>query len=381
VTGRPVVRTAEPPGAAPDAALITAVALLAGFGLVMIHSTTAPIAGHGTLGLSPHFLRHAGALALGVAGAALVSRLPLGLWRGLALPVWGLAVLLLVATLVEGVTVNGARRWLAVPGTEVRFQPVELAKVATVLALATLVGRGEARPNSPARLWGPALLALIPAALLVAQPDLGNAVVLLLLAGALLFVAGAPVRVFAAPALIGMAGIVAYVATRPYASRRLTGFLDPWARADAEGFQLVQSFVGFARGGLFGVGIGDGRQKLYYLPEAHTDFILAVVAEEAGVVGVLAVLGAFAALAIAGLRIARVARDRFALLVAFGATLLLALPAILNAAVVTGSVPPKGLPLPFVSYGRTALLSAFLATGLLLAVARCAPAEARRFRT
>ncbi len=380
MTGRPVARTADAPTPAPDAALITAVALLAGFGLVMIHSTTAPMAGAGAFGLSPHFLRHAGALVLGVAGAALVSRLPLALWRGVALPLWLFAVALLVATLVDGVTVNGARRWLALPETDMRFQPVELVKVATVLAVATLVGRGETRPNSPARLWGPALLAIIPAALLVAQPDLGNAVVLLLLVGALLFVAGAPVRVFAAPAMVGLAGLAAYVATRPYAWSRLTGFLDPWARSDAEGFQLVQSFVGFARGGLFGVGIGDGLQKLYYLPEPHTDFILSVVAEEAGVVGVLAVLGAFAALSIAGLRIARAARDRFALLVAFGATLLLALPAALNAAVVTGSVPPKGLPLPFVSYGRTALLAAFLTTGLLLAVARYAPGEAPRFR-
>jgi cell division protein FtsW len=209
---------------------------------------------------------------------------------------------------------------------------------------------------------------------------MGNAVVLLLLVGALLFVAGAPLRIFAAPAVLGAASIAAYVATRAYAWSRLTGFLDPWARSDAEGFQLVQSFVGFARGGLFGVGIGDGLQKLYYLPEAHTDFILSVIAEEAGVVGVLAVLGAFAAVAIAGLHIARAARDRFALLVGFGATLLLVLPAALNTAVVTGSVPPKGLPLPFVSYGRTALLAAFLVTGLLLAVARCAPGEVQRFR-
>lgn len=380
MNGRTIAPSATAPGAAPDAALITAVALLAGAGLVMVHSTTAPMAAGGVLGLSPHFLRHSGALIVGVAGAAFVSRLPLRLWRGIALPLWMLAVALLVVTLVDGVTVNGAKRWLAVPGTGFRVQPVELVKVATVLAVATLVGRGEARPNSPARLWGPALLAIVPAALLVAQPDLGNAVVLLLLVGALLFVAGAPVRIFAAPALIGLAGLGTYVATRAYAWSRLTGFLDPWARSDAEGFQLVQSFVGFARGGLTGVGIGDGLQKLHYLPEAHTDFILSVIAEEAGVIGVLAVLGAFAALAIAGLHIARAARDRFALLVGFGATLLLVLPAALNVAVVTGSVPPKGLPLPFVSYGRSALLAAFLATGLLLAVARCAPAEAQRFR-
>jgi len=205
-------------------------------------------------------------------------------------------------------------------------------------------------------------------------------VLLLAMGGALLFVAGAPLRVFTPPLLLGGLGVAAYVASRDYAWRRLVGFLDPWARSDAEGFQLVQSFVAFARGGLLGVGIGDGRQKLYYLPEAHTDFILAVVAEETGALGALAVLGAFAALAVAGVGIARRARDRFALLLAFAATALLVLPALANAAVVTGSLPTKGLALPFLSYGRSALLTGFAAVGLLLAVARQASPAPGRFR-
>ncbi len=365
---------------APDAALLAAVIGLAGFGLVMIHSTTAPFSGQGSFGVSPHFLRHLGALAIAGTGAWLVSQIPLGFWRVVALPLWAGALVLLISTLLAGVEVNGAQRWLAVPGIGFRFQPAELAKVATVLAVAFLCSRSEARPNSPSRLWGPALLAVTPAALLILQPDLGNAVVVLLLTCALLFVAGTPLRVFTLPAFMGATLVGTYVFTTPYAWRRLTGFLDPWARSDAEGFQLVQSFVGFARGGLTGVGIGDGRQKLYYLPEAHTDFILAVIAEEAGLIGVLAVLGAFAALVVAGLQIARRANDRFAMLLAFGATMLLAIPAALNAAVVTGSVPPKGLPLPFLSYGRTALVAAFFAAGVLIAVARQAPVDEQRFR-
>jgi cell division protein FtsW len=361
MTGDSVEQTRAGIGPAPDAALVTAVALLTGCSLVMIHSTTAPMAGEGVLGVSPHFLRHSAALILGAIGGLAVSRLPLVLWRRLALPMWLATVVLLLATLFFGVTVNGAQRWLEVPGLGLRFQPAEAAKLATVLAVAALVSRGDTRPNSPARLWAPTLLALIPAALLVAQPDLGNAVVLLLLAGAILFVAGAPVRVFAMPALLGVVGLGAYVATQTYAWNRLTGFLDPWAR-------------------LTGVGIGDGRQKLFYLPEAHTDFILSVIAEEAGLLGVLVVLGAFVAFVLAGLQIARNARNRFALLVGFGATLVVALPAALNVAVVTGSIPPKGLPLPFVSYGRTAIMAAFFAAGLLIAVARQAPAPAERFR-
>ena len=150
----------------------------------------------------------------------------------------------------------------------------------------------------------------------------------------------------------------------------MLGFLDPWSRASAEGFQLVQSFVAFGRGGIAGVGLGDGRQKLYYLPEAHTDFVLSVVAEEAGLIGVLIVLGGFVALLIAGLRIALAATQRFALLLAFGMTALLTVPALLNAAVVMGCVPTKGLTLPFLSYGRSSLVVSCLAVGILFSVAR-----------
>jgi cell division protein FtsW len=378
--GRPVAHAPVRPAAAPDAALLAAVALLAGLGLVMIHSATAPYTGEAGL-FAPHFERHAAAVLVGALLAVGVARTPLAFWRRAALPLWGVGVSLLVATLVAGVQVNGARRWLVAPGLGVRFQPAELAKFATALAVAALLARPDERPpTTPARLAAPGLLALIPAALLVAQPDLGNAVLLALLVGGLLFIAGAPLRLFAWPGLAGAVFVAAYVWVKPYAWARLTGFLDPWARSDNEGFQLVQSFVGFARGGVFGMGVGDGRQKLWYLPEAHTDFILSVVAEELGLVGVLAVLGTFAAVAVAGIQIARAARDRFALLVAFGATAMLAVPAVLNTAVVTGAVPTKGLPLPFLSYGRTSLMAAFAAVGLLAAVARQTPAEPRRWR-
>ena len=147
-------------------------------------------------------------------------------------------------------------------------------------------------------------------------------------------------------------------------------FLDPHADPEGKGFQLLQSFVAFGHGGLSGVGIGGGWQKLFYLPEAHTDFVLALVAEELGLIGVLLVLGAFTALLIAGTRIARQARSRFGLLVAFSVTTLLTVPAIINAGVVMGVLPTKGLPLPFLSYGRTSLVLSCAAVGLLLGLAR-----------
>jgi cell division protein FtsW len=156
--------------------------------------------------------------------------------------------------------------------------------------------------------------------------------------------------------------------------------MDPWERPLGEGFQLVQSFVAFGRGGLFGVGLGNGQQKLAYLPEAHTDFILSLVAEELGLVGVLIVLGGFAGLLVAGTRIATRASDRFALLVAFGMTALLTVPAVVNASVVMGLLPTKGLTLPFLSYGRTSLIVCCFTLGLLLGVARDGATHSQRGR-
>ncbi len=349
---------------APDGGLLLAASVLAAVGLVMVYSATAPL--HLGRVLPPHFLRHLGATGLGIAVATLALRVPLPVWRRAALPLWVTAVALLAATLVVGVRVNNARRWFDLGGFV--FQPGELAKLATLVAMAALLAQAPRRsPRALAPVLG---LAVLPAGLLVLQPDTGNAVLLLVLAAALLFVAGTPLRVLVAPGAIAAAVLMAAVALRPYALARVRAFLDPWGTSQAEGFQIVQSFVAFGRGGALGVGLGDGRQKLHYLPEAHTDFVLSVVAEELGLVGVALVLGAFAALWLAGCRIAGRARDRFALLAVFGMTSLLVVPAALNAAVVMGLVPPKGLTLPFLSYGRSSLLVCFLALGLLLRAGR-----------
>jgi cell division protein FtsW len=296
---------------------------------------------------------------------------PTASWRRLALPFWLVCMALLFATLLFGVEVNGARRWLAVPGMDFRFQPAELAKLATALAVAAVVARRDGHEELSGRraIWG-GVLALPPIALLVDQPDLGNAVLLSGITALLLVVAGTRLARLVAPGVIAFLGVAFYVTNHDYARRRIVGFLDPWSTSLGEGFQLVQSFVAFGRGGLFGVGLGNGQQKLAYLPEAHTDFILALVAEELGLVGVLAVLGGFAALLVAGTRIATRANDRFALLVAFGMTALLTVPALVNASVVMGMLPTKGLTLPFLSYGRTSLIASCMALGILLGVAR-----------
>ncbi len=356
--------------------LVLAAAVLAGLGVVMSYSTTATMQLDAPI--PPLFLKHVGALVMGGLAAAAAATVPLPVWRRLALPLWLLCVALVATTLVAGVQVNGATRWIELPGLGFRFQPVEPLKCATVLLVASIVARRDGKDElSVQRLLAAGALTLVPMGLLVAQPDLGNAVLIGLIVFLLLVVAGVPLLRLVAPAVIGAGAVALYVSRNEYAWRRVTGFLDPWASPLDEGFQLVQSYVAFGRGGLFGAGLGNSHQKLAYLPEAHTDFILALVAEELGLVGVLVVLGAFAALLVGGTRIAGRASDRFTLLLAFGLTALLTVPALVNGAVVMGLVPTKGLTLPFLSYGRTSLISSCFALGLLIAAARQAPREAR----
>ncbi len=354
----------KPASARLDGGLVAPVALLTGVGIVMVYSATAPLA-IGEM-VPPHFVRHLVAVGLALVCAAVAMRIPLVAWRRIAVPLWVVAVVLLAVTMVAGVEVSGARRWLALPGVPVRFQPAEVTKWATVLAVAALLAKSGGRGVRP---WRAALgLVVPPVGLLLLQPDFGSAALVVVLVALMLFVAGVPVGRLVVAAAAACVGTGAYAALRPYALARWKGFLDPWQTAGAEGFQLVQSFVAFGRGGSFGVGLGDGRQKLFYLPEAHTDFILSVVAEELGLVGVLVVLGAFAALIVAGTRIARRAPDPFALLVAFGMTALIVVPATVNAAVVMGLLPTTGFPLPFLSLGGNSLLTCALALGILLRI-------------
>ena len=356
-------------GAPQTSGVIVVTALLSTIGLVMVYSATAPFA-LGQL-IPPHFVRQAIGLAVGLVLAVIASRLSPEHWRRLALPMWAFSVAVLLLVPLLGDKVNGSRRWLTLPGVGFQFQPSEFARWATLVVVATvLAGRDQVvrRPLAPALVAF--ALAAVPAGLIFVEPDTGSAVVLLGLVAVLLFVAGTPLHVFVLPAGALTAALGVAIAMRPYVVDRILAFVDPWARADDEGFQLVQSFIAFGRGGLLGVGLGDGRQKLYYLPEAHTDFVLSVLAEELGLVGVAFVIGAFAALLIAGCRIAVRTKDRFSFLMAAGMTALLTVPAALNAAVVMGMVPPKGIAMPFLSYGRTSLLVSFLAVGTLVGVAR-----------
>jgi cell division protein FtsW len=357
-----------------DGAVVLSALGLTAIGVLMNYSTTAAL----EIGqaLPPLALRHVIGVAAALVCGVFAVRAPLKTWERAAVPLWGITVVLLVATLAFGTTANGARRWLLIPGVPVAIQVAELAKFATALVVATLLaGVPPKQLGSLALLQRVAVFVAIPVGLLLLQPDFGSAVMLCAVVGFVLFAAGVPMRVLVLPVVVLAAGAALYVTVRPYAAARVRGFVDPWQSAHAEGFQLVQSFVAFGRGGAFGVGLGNGLQKLSYLPEAHTDFILSMVAEEMGLAGVLLVLGLFAALCFAGLRIASRARQPFALLVACATTALIVVPAICNAAVVMGLVPTKGLTLPFLSHGTNSLLCSALAVGILLRAGRDAGAS------
>jgi cell division protein FtsW len=269
--------------------------------------------------------------------------------------------------LVMGTAVNGARRWLS--RGIIDFQPSELAKLAVVLWLAALLSNRRA-PESLGELAKPiGLTVLGVCALVLAEPDLGTAIAIVLVVAAMLVVAGTPMRVLGSAAGIVVALALAAIWLEPYRRERLLSFLDPWSDSEGAGFQTVQALIALGSGGFFGVGLGESVQKINFLPESTTDMILAIVGEELGLVGVTAVVVAFAVFAYAGLTVAARTKDPFGKLVAAGLTTLVAGQAVVNLAAVLGLAPLTGIPLPFVSYGGSSLMVGLAAVGILLNIA------------
>jgi cell division protein FtsW len=274
-----------------------------------------------------------------------------------------------------GVTVNGATRWVGAGALQ--FQPSELLKLALVLYAAQLLA---ARPRSTRTLGGlvKPLLLVVGAAclLLLKQPDMGTAMVICFAIGTLLVAAGIPMRnlglILAVLAFLALV----FAILEPYRRQRLTSFVNPWADAGKTGFQAVQAMTAIGSGGFFGRGLGESVQKIFYLPEAHTDMILAIIGEELGIIGITAVAALYGMIAYAGLRAAKLAKERYAKLVAVGVTAVILCQAILNFFAVMGLAPLTGVPLPFISYGNSNLVVLLGAMGLLLNVASN-PAQAR----
>ena len=358
---------------APDVWLFGVAVVLLSIGVVMVYSASAIVAADRFR--DPYFFlkKQLFWAVLGAGCLWLMLRLDYRRLERWVLPLLVAALALLVLVLIPpiGQAINGTRRWIRLG--PVSFQPAELAKLALVVYLAAfLARRREALENFRRDLLPPLVVAGVLAALVFAQPDLGNCLTLLVLTFALLFLAGGRVRhlgLVLAPAL-PLVAIAVWMA--PYRLRRITAFLDPWSDPRGSGFQIIQSWLALGNGGLVGRGIGASTQKLFYLPEPHTDFIFAILGEELGFVGALVVVALFVVLVWRGLRIGLRAPEPFGAYLALGITVLIATQTLVNLGVVTGLLPTKGLPLPFVSFGGSALLVTMLSTGVLLNISQYA---------
>ena len=351
--------------------LYTATLCLLAGGAVMVYSaSSAESLLNGSGDASFYLKRYVAFGLLGLLLLHVASRHGLAVIRALTPFLLVASFVLTVAVMLPGmgVTANGATRWLG--AGPLQFQPAELLKVSLVLYAAQVLA---ARPRSTKTLGGivKPLLLVVGAAclLLLKQPDMGTAMVICFSIGALLVAAGTPPRHLAliAGVLAGLALIVALA--EPYRRARLTSFLDPFSDAGDSGFQAVQALTAIGSGGFFGVGLGESVQKIFYLPEAHTDMILAIIGEELGLLGILGVIGLYGMIAYAGLRTAKLARDLHSKLLAAGITGLILCQATLNFFAVLGMAPLTGVPLPFLSYGSTNLIVLLGAMGLLLNVA------------
>ena len=345
-------------------------------GLVEVYSVSsarAVIEGDSPTSLIKKQLMYA---AVGFGTLALVARVGMDRLRKIAPAAIGASIAMLLAVLalplaggpVHGVLVNGAKRWLAIG--PIQLQPSEIAKMALILWIAMAVARDPKRITRPGGLLPFAVLTGLLGALVVIEPDLGTTGLLVMTAFAMVFVAGAPVRKLGAVAGTVAGLVVLIVLVSPYQRSRVTTFLNPWADPTGSGFQSVQGQIAIGSGGIFGVGPGNSIQKNFFLPEAHTDMIAAIIGEELGLIGLAAVILAFVAIGIAGFRIALHARDVHQRLIATGITALICLQAGVNLAQVFGVLPVTGVPLPFVSAGGTSLVVFLAGVGVLVNIAR-----------
>jgi cell division protein FtsW len=368
---RPAARRVAPP--LEHRILMTATLCLLAFGAVMVYSASSPLGvlngqGNGT----GDFFRYLIFGALGLAAMHVLER------RGLTLLDQRMANLLLLGSFTLlvlvllpgfGVDILGARRWFS--AGPIQFQPSELMKIALVLYVARYLADHPNRMRGFRQAMAPILIVAGPACLLiVAEPDLGTTLVVVLTLVMLLLAAGMPLRYLGILAAVAVVAILLMAVAQPYQRARLTSFLNPWASKSTAGFQAVQGQIALGSGGLLGVGLGKSVQKIYYLPEAQTDFILAVTGEELGVMGIFGVVFLYAMIAYAGLRTARRAATRYAKLLATGLTSLILCQGILNIFVVLGLAPLTGVPLPFISYAPTNLCVMLASVGLLLNISR-----------
>lgn len=351
--------------------LLVVLAVLGVLGLVMILSASSVVSLEETGSSWTYFVKQAEWVSLGLVVAVVALHFDLSELRRFSIPVLALSIVGLLAVHLPGigVTANGATRWIGVG--PVQIQPSEGAKLAMLLVTATWLHRNQEHLGVGRIVVRPVMLVLAAVAMLVMlQPNLGTTIVIGVITFAVLFAAGAPRWSLLGWGSVGVtfASIAAMAST--YRRARVLSFLDPWAAEHTDGYQLLQSQVGLAGGGLFGVGLGSSRAKWGFLPFAHTDFIFAIIGEELGLVGAVSVIVLFIAFALIGLRVAAGAPDPFHRYLAIGITTWIVAQAFVNIGAVIGILPITGVPLPFVSYGGTSLVLTMFAAGMLLNIAR-----------
>ena len=363
------------PRAELDLSLFWSVALLLSLGLVMVYSASIAMSeAEKMTGYRMHYflMRHSIYLLLGVAAAFVAFQIPIAWWQKFAPALFILGGFLLVIVLIPAIgrEVNGSRRWISLG--IMTMQPSELMKFFAVLYAADYTVRKAAFMHDFRKGFLPMLSVMVfIGALLLREPDFGALVVISAIATAILFLGGLNWRVFAGLIVLLAAAFVALIVSSPYKMQRIVGFMDPWADAYGKGYQLSHSLIAFGRGEGLGVGLGGSVEKLFYLPEAHTDFLLAVVAEELGFAGVATVVGLFVLLIYRAFMVGREAMMRekyFAALVAQGIGVWLSVQAFINMGVNMGLLPTKGLTLPFLSYGGTGIIVNCVAVAVLLRI-------------
>src|SRR5512133_1613994 len=349
-----------------DLIIVTMVVVLTCFGVVMVYSASSIMA-EKKFHDSCFFLKRQGLYAIfGFVVMYVAMRTDYHFWRKAAVPILAACIVSLLLVFVPGIggKVKGATRWIRFPGFN--FQPAELAKLALIIFMAFSLDRKQEQIR-----WFKGLLPyigvlLLMIGLLMIQPDMGSSITLAGVAIVMLFAAGMRVSHIISIGLFSMPILYYLVMHKEYRKRRILSFLNPWADPNNTGFQIIQSWLAFGTGGISGQGLGEGKQKLFYLPEAHTDFILSVVGEELGFIGTVTVAAMFFLLVHRSIRVAIYAEDNFGRFLAFGIAVLLGAEAFVNIAVVMGLLPTKGLALPFISYGGSSLLISMLAAGILL---------------
>lgn len=349
-----------------DHALLAVVALLTTIGLIAIYAASS-LKGAQQFGDEFFFFKKQLAVAvLGFGAIFLVRKLPVSWIQRATLPYLGFVIFLLLLIFIPGVysRINGAQRWLNLP--IIGGQPSELTKLALVLFLARNLARVKNNVADLKRgiLPNVAIFGLL-AVLLLKQKDLGTPVLLFLTTFCMLLVAGVSRRFILTAVGVFVGGVVIAVLMEPFRMARILSFMDPWSTVKGTGFQIIQSFVAFQNGGLLGQGLGESKQKLFFLPEAHTDFILSVIGEELGLVGVLLILLLFFLLTGIGLKITLAQTDPYRKFLAFGLTCVITLQAAINMGVTMGLLPTKGIPLPFISSGTSSLIASLMITAVL----------------